>query len=230
MWYLTDNCDQVRRKIHAFINAGEMKIGEFQDTLGVSSQAYSRFMGQNGKEKGLGCDTYVQAHRFFKKRELLGIKLPKKKVKKADVAALQEVSAIQLEGEAEISVPVYDSCDEMRKKITSYLREPSVTQAAFLREIASTYSDGRKIQSKQLQDFLGKKGASAGNTSSVFYAGYVFFEKMRIKDNKPKSKHRMEMERIHPGGFDVKRSSSRSVYSRVGDRPYEDAYGLIHFD
>jgi hypothetical protein len=152
-----------------------MKVGEFQQALGVSSNAYSRFMGQSGRDKGSGSDTYIEAFKFFKKRELQGIKAPKKKVKKAEEAVKNDVSAIQLEGEAEGNVPVFDSCDEVRRKISAYLREPGVTQAGFLREIAKTYGDGRKIQSKLLNDFLGKRGASAGNTSSVFYSSYVFF-------------------------------------------------------
>ena len=117
----------------------------------------------------------------------------KKKVKKEEEAKKNDVSGIQLDGDADVSVPVYDSCDEIRKS-SAYLREPQVIQAGFLREIAKTYTDGRKIQSKVLDDILSKKGASAGNTSTVFYASYVFFEKMRIRDGKPKSKHRQEME------------------------------------
>ena len=34
--------------------------------------------------------------------------------------------------------------------------------------------------------FMRKKGPAAGNTSMAFYASYVFFEKMRIRDGKPK--------------------------------------------
>lgn len=34
----------------------------------------------------------------------------------------------------------------------------------------------------------------AGNTSAAFYRAYVFFEKMRVKEKKPKSQHRLGME------------------------------------
>ncbi|KAH8812434.1 hypothetical protein F5884DRAFT_785366 [Xylogone sp. PMI_703] len=207
---VTDNCDQVRRKIRAFLNAGEMKVGEFQKALGVSSNAY------------------MQAHIFFKKRELQGIQIPKKKAKKEEESAMSNVSAIRLEGEDTVSVPVYESCDEVRKKISAYLRKDGITQAGFLREIAKTYPDGRKIQSKVLNDFLGKRGATAGNTSSVFYAAYVFFEKLRIAENKPKSKHRLEMEDIHPGGMDTKNRHDRGYLCLAGEVPYEDKYGRVH--
>jgi len=136
----------------------------------------------------------------------------KKKVKKGEEKKY-DVSGITLEGEAEVKVPVYDNCDEIRRKVKAYLREPGVTQAGFLREIAKTYLDGRKIQSKVLNDFLTKKGPGAGNRSAVYYSSYVFFEKIRVRDDKPKSKHRMDMERIYAedGGMDTK-SAGPSYY------------------
>ncbi len=208
LFYITDNPDQVRRKIRAFLNAGEMKVGEFQRALGVSSNAYARFMGQNGPTKGMGCDTYMEAFKFFKRRELMGIKIPRKKVKalkgESATANTAAVDTITLDGEENLSVPVYDSCDEIRRKIRAYLMQPNVTQAGFLREIAKTYGDGRKIQSKVLNDFLGKRGEMAGNTSAVYYGSYVFFEKMRIRDGKPESKHRMDMKARYRGGIDTK--------------------------
>jgi hypothetical protein len=188
-------------------------------------------MGQSGAYKGDCCDTYQEAFKFFKKRELKGVKIPKKKVKKAEEAAQNDVSAIHLDGEAEGAVPVYDSCDEIRKKIRAYLAKAGISQVGFLRDIAKTYMDGRKIQSKVLNDFLGKRGASAGNTSSVFYSAYVFFEKMRIRDGKPKSKHREEMEKhwASKGGFDVKHRNDRGFWCAPGEYPLEDKFGKIDF-
>ncbi|TVY84794.1 hypothetical protein LSUE1_G001029 [Lachnellula suecica] len=223
------SCDRVRTKIRNFINSGEMKVGEFQKEIGANSKSYSSFMGQTGPYKGSGSCVYSNAFAFFKLRELSGIKAPKKKVKKEDEVKQNDVSAIQLEGEAENAVEAYDTCDEVRKKIRAYLATPSVTQAGFLREIAKTYGDDRKIQSKVLNDFLGKKGPMAGNTSSVFYSSYVFFEKLRIRDGKPKSKARLEMEGIYQkeGGVDTKRRNDGMVFVMAGERPYEDKYGRV---
>ena len=83
------------------------------------------------------------------------------------------VSRIYLAGEEDLSVPVYDSCNEIREKIGAYLRKPGVTQAGFLREIAKAYPEGKKIYTKVLNDFLGKRGATSGNTSSVYYGSYI---------------------------------------------------------
>ncbi|KAK0117485.1 hypothetical protein ONS95_011825 [Cadophora gregata] len=231
--YVTQNCDQIRRKIHAFINSGEMKVGEFQKAIGVNSKGYGMFMGQSGRDKGSGSNTYIQALKFFKKREEKGLKIggPKRKAKTADGANSNvDLDSIRLEGEEDISVPIFDSCDEIRKKIRAYLAGSNGTQADFLRAIAKPYNDGRKIQSKVLNDFLGKKGAYAGNTSAVFYGAYVFFEKMRIRDGKPKSKHRLDMERVHGSrGLDTKRRRDH-VWCLPGERPYEDRLGQIHFE
>ncbi|TGO35685.1 hypothetical protein BHYA_0150g00090 [Botrytis hyacinthi] len=218
------NCDQIRRKIRTFLESGEMKVTEFQRKSGTNSRSYGAFMGQSGKFKGDQSNVYLNA--------LQGVKPPKKpKVSKAEEVKKFDVSAIKLDGESTISVPIYDSCDEVRKKIRAYLREPGVTQAAFLREIAKTYPEEKKIQSKVLNDFLGKKRPSAGNTSSTYYAAYVFFEKVRIRDGKPKSKHREEMEKqwASEGGVDTKTPSSQGYFCFGDERPVEDKYGKVSF-
>jgi hypothetical protein len=104
-----DSCTVVRGKINRFLEAGEMKIGQFCDAIGVSGNAYRRFMAQNGKFAGEGCDTYRNARLFFKKRELAGLKIPTKKQKTAAAAAaastagakkdaVTDISSIHLEG------------------------------------------------------------------------------------------------------------------------------------
>ena len=78
------NANQVRTRIRSYVNSGEMKVGEFQSKLGVSSKGYNDFMKQSGPMKGTGSDTYYAAFEFFKKRELVGVKMPRKKVKTDD--------------------------------------------------------------------------------------------------------------------------------------------------
>ncbi len=115
----------------------------------------------------------------------------------------------------------------MRKKVNAFLREPDVTQAAFLREVAKTHPDGKAIQSKQLTDFLSKKGPTAGNTSKVFCCSYVFFEKMRIKQGKPKTAMHEGTEAAWymDGGIDTKRKID-GLYICSGDSYLvEDRYG-----
>lgn len=133
---------------------------------------------------------------------------------KEDTSGVEDVSDIHLEGEEEDKVPVYDTCDEIRKKMAAYLRKEGVTQAAFLRALHAELNGRKKcsrLQSSQLARFRQMKGANSGNTSAIFYAAYVYFEKVRVKQGKPKSKHREEMESIwaSSGGFDIDTPSSR---------------------
>jgi hypothetical protein len=112
----------------------------------------------------------------------------------------------------------------------AHLKKPGITQAQFLRDIAASYKRApRKIQSAQLAAFRSKKGACDGNTSAVFYGAYVFFEKMRIAEKKPKSEKRLEMEEIHGmhGGMDTKRRREKYIV-KAGTTPYMDSYGKLN--
>ncbi|KAI4960795.1 hypothetical protein J4E86_002420 [Alternaria arbusti] len=64
----------VTRKIRTLIDNGEMKVGEFQKAVGITPNAYSRFMSQHGKEKGVESSVYPAAYAFFQQREMAGIK------------------------------------------------------------------------------------------------------------------------------------------------------------
>ncbi|KAH6647374.1 hypothetical protein BKA67DRAFT_594477 [Truncatella angustata] len=230
------SCQQVRAKVRRFLDSGAMKVGEFQAAIDVGSVQYYRFMKLNGKDAGFGSDMYYKAWRFFKKRELQGIKgTGAKKAKTATTRAAGKtsetlnVSEVTLDGEDTGKVPVFDTCDEVRKKIRAFLRKDDVTQAAFLRELAKCFPEERKVQSKQLNDFLSKKGPLDGNTSCVFYSSYVFFEKLRIKGDKPKSAHRLEMEKVHPkSGVDVEIPQNRPMWLAGDEHAYTDKYGRVH--
>lgn len=105
-------------------------------------------------------------------------------------------------------MPVYDTCDEVRRKINNHLLTPGLTQAQFCRDLLAMLHGTRftGLQSKQLNDFRSKRGPRAGCSSSVFYAAYVFFERARIAEGRPKSQHRLNMEYIWAsrGGFELK--------------------------
>ncbi|PVH96827.1 hypothetical protein DM02DRAFT_598529 [Periconia macrospinosa] len=248
--YIDKNCDQIRRLIRNLIDSGEMKVGEFQRTIGVSSPAYCRFMAQNGPEKGAGCDAYTQSWKYFKRRELKGIKMPTKKRAKtaassataaakgsavakpgSETANGKDLSDIHLDGEENDEVPVYDTCDEVRRKINAHLRKDGVIVAAFLRDLQAQYHTAKapaKIQSTQLSTFRNKKGPTSGNTSSVFYASYCFFEKLRIAEGKKKSDNRLDMEKIYGHkGLDIKTLSTGRVWVTAGASVIEDKFGRV---
>lgn len=234
--------------INALIDNGEMKVGEFQKKIGVSSNSYQGFMHQNGPDKGVGSDTFFKAWKFFKKRQLQGKPPPRKKAKASGASAgsasnstsqaktpgsetaSTDLSHIVLEGEQHDSVSVYDSCDEIRKKINAHLRKDGVVQAAFLRDLKAQYHTHKapaKLQSSQLAKFRSQKGPYAGNTSSLFYAAYCFFEKLRVAEGKKKSQHRLNMESIHGAkGLEIDRQRNW-CYAPAGSKPVMDQYGQV---
>ena len=82
-----------------------MKVGEFCNQIGVSSNALSRFRGQSGPTKGSGSDAYTGAWEYFTKREMAGLKMPTKRLKTAASgaggrdAAHPDIPDVHLDGE-----------------------------------------------------------------------------------------------------------------------------------
>ncbi|KAM7201561.1 hypothetical protein V8F20_004789, partial [Naviculisporaceae sp. PSN 640] len=121
-----------------------------------------------------------------------------------------DVTGISLDHDLddEGDVKVFDTCDTIRKKIKSFLtkHDGEFTQAAFLRAISTAAfaetEPHRKIQHAQLTTFMGQRGTMTGNITGVYYAAYVFFEKLRIKEGKPKSADRKIVEAYHKKGLD----------------------------
>lgn len=167
------------------------------------------------------------------------MKKPKKP--KPDSKINTDFSDITLEGEEDCEVPVYDSCDETRRKINLFLSQSSMSKSQFAREISKSFGTNteKKVSPGSLTAFLAKSGPTAGNTSAVFYASYVFFEKMRIRDGEPKSEHREVMEEVWDGtdfngpsypGMDLKKLFERVEYivpAHSEVEIYQDEYGKV---
>lgn len=269
---MTENCDQVRRKINRMLDAGGMTKTAFAAAIGVSMKSLANFLAMHGAFKDANSASYDNAWAYFKKREMAGLKLPVKKAAKMaktdDAAATTsdatptsisttsttatakapagtkkaqtssagvDISAIHPDGEEDDRVPIFNSCDEVRRKINAHLKKPGVTQAQFCRDILArmpppplrnpfpstlltslTLSPEHKsasrpanIQSVQLARFRGMKDAVTGGSSSVFYGAYVFFEKIRVAEGKPKTQHRLDMEAFWGSQGGVSRESER---------------------
>jgi hypothetical protein len=82
------------------------------------------------------------------------------------------------------------------------MKQPGVTQASLSRDF-SELMPHTKVHARHIAKFLEFKGPRAGAHSPAFYGGYVYFEKLRIYQNKKKSKKREELEDAweHQGGF-----------------------------
>lgn len=240
LYEISPNADTIRSKIRIWVDSGAQRVGEFQDTIGVSATAYNAFMRGNGPRAGRESNTYERAGLFFRERQLQGLpqKLPasaRKKVKTADRAKaeskLLEVPAdVELPGEKEGQVPVYETCDTMRRQVRALLKKDGITQAAYLRAIAKCIPGEPSIQPRVLRDFLGHRGPAIGCTSLAFYGSYVFFEKRRIKEGKAKSKFRLEMEEVHGDkGMDLKHDPRTSrLILHDSQESFRDKYGKQH--
>ena len=241
---VTISCAAVRNKIRKFIDSGEMKVGEFQRAIGASSSTYGSFMKKTGTMDGAGSSVYRNAFAFFKLRELNG-ENRKKKVKaggdgesKKKEAEGEDFKGLILEGEEEGEVPVFDSCEEVRRKINQYLSKSGMSKAAFGREIGKLFGgeEEKKISGGSVTQFLAKRGPMAGNTTGVYYGAYVFFEKIRVRDGKPMTEHREVMEDVWDGcdprfwrkeGVDRSKVIDRIEYITLVGGPdvYQDEYG-----
>lgn len=243
------SAQQVRAKIRQFINSGEMKVGEFQKKIDVGSASYQRFMYQGG-DAGAYSDTYVAAAEFFKKRQLAGIPISRKKVKadttsdadanknsntkssSKSAAATLDVSGIQLDGESSRRhVPIYDTCDDVRSKINRHLRATAgASNAGLVRAINAAVPAEDPISARHLTTLLKGSGATRGAESPAFYGAYVLFEKLRIKEGKPKTKKREEMEAAWGrGGMDRTDVSRGGIFAGPNDKPYINEYGQLKF-
>ncbi|GKU18770.1 unnamed protein product [Fusarium langsethiae] len=234
----SDTCNSIRRKIRNWIDSGAQKVGEFQKTIGVSSRSYNSFMNRTGTWDGEQTDTFVKAHHFFKRRELQGLPLKANKPKKPKIAAdskamdkTLDVSNVDpLPGKAQGRVAVYDTCNEIRKKIRAFLAKDGMTQAAFIRALNKNLPEGQRVSPANLRYFMGCKDVRGGNTNVAFYAAYTFFEKRRIQEGKPKTKFREEMEKAWGSkGFDTEHGGNQQYTCFAGERPVIDKYGKIDF-
>lgn len=102
---------------------------------------------------------------------------------KDDKNGVTDISSIQLNGEEARAVEIYDTCDMVRSKIKLFMKQHPKESNASLARRMGTPSTG-------LSRFNAQKGYDEGNTSDAFYSAYVFLEKIRIAQNKPKSKGR----------------------------------------
>ncbi|KAG8936889.1 hypothetical protein FRC02_009979 [Tulasnella sp. 418] len=104
---------------------------------------------------------------------------------------------VELEGELEGCVPVYDDCSEIRRKIRVLQKTPGFKVSHWLKNIGN-------INSNSLRRFLNQSGPSTGAGNTIYYRAYIYFEKKRIFEGKTKSTKRIDNEHRYPNGFELK--------------------------
>ncbi|KAK5659992.1 hypothetical protein OQA88_13458 [Cercophora sp. LCS_1] len=160
---------------------------------------------------------------------------PASKTSKEAASELLDVSNVSIPLEDvdddDNTVHVYDTCDTVRDKIRAFLAKDGISQAAFLRAIVTAAygaDSSKKMQSVSLNGFLKQRGPLSGNASAVYYASYVFFEKLRIKRGEPKSDDREVMEEVHPNGVNTKVPFGRISYVTAANTILRvNRYGIV---
>ncbi|KAK5702678.1 hypothetical protein LTR97_003624 [Elasticomyces elasticus] len=147
---------------------------------------------------------------------------------------IADISRIHLEGEDEEETPIFDTCDDIRKKMNEALA--NTTQVAFARTLSEAVPKS-SVSTRQLAAFLKFKGPQNGAHSKTttrpllprtltllckgpaFYAGYVHFEKLRIAEGKKESAKRQKMRQLWVGPRDEKFQTWHSKGSPLGGFP-----------
>ena len=125
---------------------------------------------------------------------------------------------IKLDGEASNTVSVFDTCNDIRKKINDHLQKvPQANQAVFVRELNNVVptTEGEntgRVYARVLRAFMQKKGPQNGAQTMAFYTAYVYFEKLRRKEGRKKGKMREEMEEAGGKEGDMPREGNTNKY------------------
>lgn len=125
---------------------------------------------------------------------------------------------------------MYDTCNDIRTKIDAHFKKHKLTKVAFAKEISKCQASGEAdVTPKQVSDFQRKNDPLAGNASKPSYTSYVYFEKLRNKQGKEKSKKRKEMEEVHgeKGVWRDRAIESVHFTMHAGNSVRIDKYGKI---
>ncbi|KAI0335410.1 hypothetical protein GY45DRAFT_1240752 [Cubamyces sp. BRFM 1775] len=124
---------------------------------------------------------------------------------KAAAAAPKCWRDVVLEGEEEGDIPVYDDCNDIRRKIRALQKEPNFKVTHWLQEIGN-------INNNSYQRFMKATGPHGGASNGTYYAAYVYFEKVRILQGKKKTAKRIRSEQQNPSGSSREQPRAQWVY------------------
>ena len=148
--------------------------------------------------------------------------------------ALTDVSNVYLPGEeTQAGAPVFATCGDIRRQLTTVLQKPGVSQASFCRTISA--ASHTHVSPRHLSTFRSKTGKSRGAAavlgadSPAFYASWVYFEKERVLKGTKKSKHREEMEKAWGGGG-MSRRGLQPILAHADTSIEYDKFGRLVLD
>eukprot|EP01049_Picozoa_sp_SAG25_P015692 SAG25_NODE_3290_length_1143_cov_1.118774_1_plen_306_part_00 len=141
------SCNVIRGEISRFLAKGEMTQTKFLQEIRCNSNSYGRFMRLKGAYNGTQNGVYWGAARFFARRQRREAWEKKNnpaaaKRKRAEASGTKRKKAklgdellAKLASTPFEPGPIYDSCPEIRRKVTAFLKSGTMTQTAFLRHI-----------------------------------------------------------------------------------------------
>jgi hypothetical protein len=142
------SCNVIRGEITRFLATGTMTQTAFLGEIGCNNNSYGRFMKLKGPWNGTQNGVYWGAARLFErqrrrqewekknnpaaaKRKRAEAGTANQKKAKAGDELMNKLAAVEgsyAEG------PIYDSCPEVRRKVTAFMKTTGMSQAAFLRQ------------------------------------------------------------------------------------------------
>ncbi len=106
-------------------------------------------------------------------------------------ALLKSIAEVPLENHR-----VFDDCDDIRAKIATFVHNTGTVSMA-------KFADAVDATPRSVNLFMAKKGYNEGAGSKIYINSYIFFEKLRLMKNEPKSNKRIKNEQKNPNGFDL---------------------------
>ena len=206
----------LRGKIRKFLETYNVAVTSFQKVIGVNAASYSKFM--NGKYKDAWAatsnGTYWNAGYFFWSDEKLGQKDSIIKKLKASASAaekagdgavggagggaggaagkkppLPDVSAITLN-----SSDVYLNPKEVRAEVSALKTRYKCTNAELAKAVWPEKAASTANPAAAVGRFLSQGGEFGGEEMDFYRPCALFCEKMRVFENRPKSKKRKALE------------------------------------
>ena len=116
--------------------------------------------------------------------------------------------------------PIYEDCNEIRRKIKQFLTTARMTQTAWLRLL--------ECNSNSYRRFMLQRGPFGGCHNGVYAGAARFFESLRILERRTKSVMRLKEEAAFGRYGRSTEDQSRGVLTEPGDRLKLDAVGRLH--
>ncbi|KAJ3114604.1 hypothetical protein HK100_001605, partial [Physocladia obscura] len=195
-WMPKLNCDQLRRRINAFLATKSMT----QKAHSTNSNSFRRF---KGTMTGINSALFGSGNWFF---ECLDVA-----EKQTKQEAKKEAKRNPKSNSSSSSSDVIPSASSSKKSAATFLEKIAAVSLSMKSKSAFLFAL-ENVNSSSLGSFLAQRGPEAGHGIVAYHRkAYAFFEKKRIAFNEPKTPKRIKNETEYPDGFSTE-PDRRHVY------------------